>query len=76
MITKDNIKCFIPDRFSDDGENRFFSNRLEAIYVYPDKVKYWEDWRATNVYEEISLPILDFENFEKLVSQHSGQWEK
>ena len=77
MITKENIKGFLPDRFRENGENQFFSNRLEAIYVYTNKLKYWEDWRATNIYQEISLPIHNLD-FEKLVSQPLAkrQWKK
>lgn len=33
----------------------YFSNHLEALYIYPDKVKYWEDIRTKKRYITINL---------------------
>lgn len=39
-----------------DNPNCFTSNRLEALYVYDDKIKYWEDIRSQSVVFEHRVP--------------------
>ena len=35
-----------------DNPVRFSNNLLEALYVYPDKMKYWEDIRVNHIFVE------------------------
>jgi hypothetical protein len=39
-----------------DNPNCFKSNLGEALYVYEDSVKYWEDIRDQNLFIECKIP--------------------
>jgi hypothetical protein len=39
-----------------ENPNCFTNNRLEALYVYEDYIKYWEDIRAQSVVVEHRIP--------------------
>ena len=39
-----------------ENPNCFTSNMLEALYVYDDRVKYWEDIRAKSEVVEHRIP--------------------
>ena len=39
-----------------DNPNCFISNRGEAVYVYCDKIKFWEDIRCQSLVVEHKIP--------------------
>jgi len=39
-----------------ENPNCFTNNRLEALYVYDNHIKYWEDIRAQSVVVEHRIP--------------------
>jgi len=53
------LKKYLPKDWWQDKNhlNKFFSTNLEAIYVYKNYVRYWEDIRINATYSEYRLPI-------------------
>jgi len=42
---------------NDENPNCFFSDHLEALYVYADRMSYWEDVRANKeILDEFPIP--------------------
>ena len=54
-------------QFNDDNPNMFQSDRAENLYIYPDKVKYYEDLRC-HIAEEHDVPKT-IEDLIKIIKQ-------
>lgn len=52
------LKNILPDNWVQDTENpnKLFSDKMEAIYVYEDELRYWEDIRCIHCFQAIPLP--------------------
>lgn len=55
---------------------RFNSDKLEALYVYHNKIRYWEDIRVHSAYKEFPIPKNAEELFRNINSYHKTSSRK